>query len=158
MGNAAIAERPSLSRKPRDISQEGIVVRLENWGSCQRGRSGGAMISKETRNTSPYGGQGYKCMTDVVCTMMRMAANGPSGGHSTQSRFDFMDSGLINDAWKKLGPRHRLLLRDLYVLNRPVHIICHELSIRYWPARHWNLELEAAQSAISILVGGKEFR
>ena len=138
-------------RKPLMCEQD-IAARLINWGMCQRGRSGGAMVARETRRSSPYGGQGYQCMTAVVCGMLKAAAKGPSGGIPTQSRLDFGDASTINLAWQKLSPRHRLLLRDLYVLDRPVYVICRELNIRHWPGIHWNRELAVAQQAIEAAV------
>lgn len=139
--------------KPKiDMAARDIATRLENWGMCQRGRGGGSMRSKETR--SGYGGGGYKCMTDVVCTILRDAAKGPRGGSAAQSKLDFGDAATIDRAWSKLGARHRLLLRDLYALGRPVNVICRELSIKHWPAIHWQRELRAAQEAIEDIVDG----
>lgn len=129
-----------------------IHQRLENWGLCQRGKGGGSMSTRESRSASPYGGQGYRCMTNVVCNIMRAAAQGPAGGAATQSKLDFEDAAAVNRAWSALGPRHRLLLRDLYALSRPVNVICRELSIRHWPASHWQRELGAAQAAIEAII------
>jgi len=129
-----------------------IDRRLENWGHCQRGKGGGSMLTRETRRVSPYGGQGYKCMTDVVCTLMREAASGPKGGPVTQSKLDFDDAATINAAWLILPTRQKLLLRDFYALGRPVNVICREMSIKHWPASHWQRELSAAQAAIQSLV------
>lgn len=138
-----------------NMADKDIATRLDNWGLCQRGKGGGSMSTRETRRTSPYGGGGYQCMTDVVCTMMRDAANGPRGGATSQSKLDFDDAATINHAWLKLGVRHRLLLRDLYALGRPPNVICRELSIKHWPASHWKRELRAAQDAIADIVGNK---
>jgi hypothetical protein len=129
-----------------------IATRLENWGACQRGRSGGKMASKETRQTSPYGGQGYKCMTDVVCNIMRLAAHGPVGGASTQAKFDFGDSETVNAAWQKCEVRHSLILKYYYVYSKPDFVICRELDIKQWPATHFKRELLAAQLAIQKLI------
>lgn len=110
------------------------------------------MSTRETRRASPYGGQGYRCMTDVVCNIIRAAAEGPAGGPASQSQLDFDDAATINRAWSALGPRHRLLLRDLYALARPVNVICRELNIKHWPATHWKRELLAAQEAIQAFI------
>lgn len=59
----------------------------------------------------------------------------------------------VNAAWLQLGTRYKLLLRDFYVLERPVNVICREQSIKHWPASHWRLELNAAQLAIKALIG-----
>lgn len=128
-----------------------IEKRLENWGLCQRGKGGGSMSTRETRRSSPYGGGGYQCMTNVVCNIMKEAAHGPKGGAPSQSKLDFIDAAIINDAWAALGPRHRLLLRDLYALGRPVNVICRELNIRHWPASHWKRELLEAHAAIQAI-------
>lgn len=135
-------------KKP-DVSNRDIVTRLENWAACQRGRRGGAMVARETRRSSPYGGQGYTCMTDVVCNIMRMAAEGPTGRSSVQSnKLDFDDAATITRAWQRCNIRHKTLLKDFYALGRPPHILCRELSIKHWPASHWNRELRQAQEAI----------
>lgn len=130
----------------------GIERRLENWGHCQRGKGGGSMSARETRRVSPYGGQGYRCMTNVVCTLMREAASGPKGGAATQAKLDFADSAVINAAWLQLGPRQKLLLRDFYVLNTQQNVICRALNIKHWPASHWKRELAAAQEAVQKII------
>lgn len=143
-----------MSKKP-DVSGRDIATRLENWGACQRGRTGGAMVARETRR-SAYGGSGYTCMTAVVCNIMRMAAEGPTGRSSVQSnKLDFDDSATITRAWQQLKVRHKTLLKDFYALGRPVHILCRELDIKHWPASHWNRELRAAQDAIESVITGR---
>lgn len=135
-----------------------IGRRLENWGHCQRGKGGGSMMARETRRVSPYGGQGYQCMTNVVCTLMREAASGPVGGAATQSKLDFADAATINAAWLVLPTRQKLLLRDFYALGRPVNVICREMSIKHWPASHWQRELGAAHAAIESVIASNQPR
>lgn len=125
-----------------------IDQRLANWGHCQRGRTGGSMSARETRRSSPYGGQGYRCMTAVVCTLMREATSGPTGGPTAQARLDFADAATVHAAWMTLDPRTKLLLRDFYVLNTQPHVICRALNIQHWPGTHWLRELRGAQNAI----------
>jgi hypothetical protein len=146
-----------VKQKP-NMEDLNIDKRLENWGYCQRGKGGGSMTTRETRRVSPYGGQGYRCMTNVVCTLMREAASGPAGGAATQSKFDFADAATINSAWQQLATRYKLLLRDFYVLARPVNVICREMSIKHWPASYWQRELRAAQTAIESILDGKTER
>lgn len=137
------------------ISEMDIATRLVNWGMCQRGRGGGAMLARETRRSSPYGGQGFKCMTAVVISNMRQAARGPAGGAATQSKLDFNDAEVINRAWQRIGDqqfKHKLLLRDYYVLGSSPNAICRNLDIKHWPLTHWQLELRAAQEAIEYLL------
>lgn len=142
-------------KQKEPMQTQDIAKRLDNWGLCQRGKGGGSMSTRETRRASPYGGQGYRCMTDVVCTIMRAAAQGPAGGPTSQSKLDFEDAATINRAWAALGPRHRILLRDLYALGRPVNVICRELNIKHWPALHWRRELHEAHEAIAAIVRSK---
>lgn len=130
-----------------------IDKRLENWGLCQRGKGGGSMSTRETRRTSPYGGGGYQCMTNVVCNLMKEAAYGPAGGAASQAKLDFADAATINSAWLRLDVRNKLLLRDFYALARAPNGICRELSIKLWPASHWQRALRAAQEAIQEIVG-----
>lgn len=140
-----------MKEKP-SMKEMNIERRLDNWGHCQRGKGGGSMSTRETRRMSPYGGGGYQCMTNVVCTLMREAASGPKGGPVSQSKLDFEDAAAINSAWLQLGARHKLLLRDFYALERPVNVICREMDIKHWPVSHWQRELREAQAAIEFLV------
>jgi hypothetical protein len=143
-----------VKQKP-NMEEQGIERRLENWGYCQRGKGGGSMLTRETRSTSPYGGQGYKCMTNVVCTLMREAAIGPRGGSVSQAKLDFEDAAVIQAVWLTLGPRHKLLLRDFYVLNTQQNVICRAMNIKHWPASHWQRELRAAQDAVQKIIDSK---
>lgn len=137
------------------VSEKGIVARLINWGLCQNGRGGGSMSTRETRRASPYGGQGYRCMTDVACTYLREAAYGPKGGPSSQSKLDFKDAEKIEGAWRRLSIRHQLLLKDRYVLGKSIGTICRQLNIKQTAnGHHWNSELAAAQEAIDDLLTG----
>jgi hypothetical protein len=140
-----------VKQKPNMEEME-IGRRLENWGHCQRGKGGGSMVTRETRRMSPYGGGGYQCMTNVVCTLMREAASGPVGGAATQSKLDFDDAATINAAWLRMPTRQKLLLRDFYALGRPVNVICREMNIKHWPASVWQRELSEAQAAIEAIV------
>lgn len=118
---------------------------------CQRGRSGGMIRTRETRNTSPYGGQGYKCMTAVVINNMRQAAQGPAIGTRVQSQLDFHDAMIIDRAWRRIEHdqyKHKMLLRNFYVLGHSPNAICRNLDIKHWPASHWNRALQAACEAI----------
>ncbi len=136
----------------KKLGHDDIEGRLINWGLCQRGRGGGTMAAKETRRSPSSGGTGYACMTALVCDMMRMAAMGQIGGAATQSRLDFGDAAVVNAVWIRLAVRHKILLKDVYALGRPVNIICRELDIKHWPASHFKMEMKSAQDAAAKLL------
>jgi hypothetical protein len=140
--------------KPKTPMREmDIAARLVNWGMCQRGRGGGVMRTKETR--SGYGGGGYVCMTAVTCRILREAANGPTGGATKQSGLDFEDAATINRAWQRIGVeqfKHKLLLRDFYVLGHSPNAICRSLDIKHWPLAHWDRALREARDTIEDAV------
>lgn len=143
-----------------------IRDRLENWGKCQRGgvgAGGGTMRAKETRSASPYGGQGYKCMTGVICNLLATSATGPAGWREARSDanragLDFEDAKLISAAWVRLPERPKSLLKWSYVLNSPPSVVCRKLGIRHWPASHFKQELAAAESEIQKLLDKLQLR
>jgi hypothetical protein len=146
-------------KKPKDVSGKSILDRLDNWGRCQRGASGGRMRAKETRSVSPYGGQGYKCMTAVVCNILASAVVGEAGLHnSVRSNLDFADSEIITGAWLKMADRQKTLLKLVYVLNSPVFIICRKLDIRVWPESHFRRELKSAENIIQQIIDNEQNR
>lgn len=140
-------------KKPKDFGGKSIRERLENWGRCQRGASGGRMRAKETRSVSPYGGQGYKCMTAVVCNILASAATGDAGWHnSNRSYLDFTDSDIVTNAWMQMSDRQKTLLKLTYALNSPVFVICRKLDIRVWPESHFRRELKSAENIIQQII------
>lgn len=138
-----------------------IRDRLENWGRYQRGGNrpgGGGMRAKETRSASPYGGQGYKCMTGVICNVLATSATGPAGWRETSGGMRSMTSSEIEDAkavtsaFIRLPARQQSILRWCYVMNAQPAVICRKMGIRQWPASHFKAELFAAESAIEKLL------
>jgi hypothetical protein len=144
--------KAETEKKPKDVSGKSIQARLENWGRCQRGATGGGMRAKETRSVSPYGGQGYKCITAVVCNILASGAVGKDGRTSTRSNLDFNDSEVITKAWLQMPDRQKTLLKWVYALNAPVLVICRRLEIRHWPASHFSRELKSAENIIQRIV------
>lgn len=112
------------------------------------------MRAKETRSASPYGGQGYKCMTGIICNVLATSATGPAGWRETRKDSRAMVTAEIEDAkavtaaWVRLPERQKSMLRWCYVLNKPPAEICRRLGIRQWPASHFKAELFAAENAI----------
>jgi hypothetical protein len=138
-------------KKPVDVSGKGIRERLENWGKFQRGGSGGgsAVRAKETRTASPYGGQGYQCMTGVICNLLATAANGQTGWKPvSRSTVDVDDAKRITMAFIRLNPRQQSILKWCYVFNAQPQVICRRLGIRAWPASHFLGELRSAENTI----------
>lgn len=139
------------------MAKNSIRERLENWGMFQRAgtHTGGAgMRAKETRSASPYGGQGYKCMTSVICNMLATSATGPAGWRETRhgaamTSEEIADAKLVSGAWVRLSERPKSMLKWCYVLNKPPGEICRHLGIRAWPASHFKAELHAAEVAIA---------
>lgn len=128
--------------------------RLENWGRYQRGgnRAGaGGMRAKETRSASPYGGQGYKCMTGVICNILATSATGPSGWKQTtpMTSAEISEAKLVTLAYITLKERSKEMLRWCYVLNAQPAVICRKIGIPTWPASNFKRELETAEAEIS---------
>ncbi len=141
--------------------------RLENWGKYQRGgnRPGaGGMRAKETRSASPYGGQGYKCMTGVICNILATSAVGASGwketrsGTAAMSSAEIADAKLVTLAYITLKQRAKDVLRWCYVLNAQPAVICRKLGIQPWPASAFKRELETAEAEISKVLDSIENR
>lgn len=146
-------------KKPKDVSGKSIRDRLENWGRCQRGAAGGGMRAKETKSVSPYGGQGYKCMTAVVCNILASAAVGDAGWHNTnRSNLDFADSEIITKAWLEMPDRPKTILKWVYALNSPVQVVCRRLEIRHWPASHFRAALKSAENIIQRIIDNQRDR
>gem|GEM_PF-6989857 len=110
------------------------------------------MATRETRSTSPYGGQGYKCMTAVACNLLRIAANGAPPGKKTLASMNFEDAAIIQRAYMQLGVKHQMLLKNLYVLEQAPNAICRQLSIKHTPGHHWNRALAEAQEAVGDIL------
>lgn len=143
-------------KKPKNFAEKTIQERLENWGRCQRGVAGGGMRVKETRSTSPYGGQGYKCMTAVVCSIMAAAATGEAGWRAAnRSTLDFTDSDLITKAWQKMPEKPRTLLKLAYALKTQEHVMCRQLNIRHWPASHLRRAKDEAENILQGIIDNR---
>lgn len=129
--------------------------RLENWGKCQRsgGRpgSGQVMPAKETRRPGS-GGQGYKCMTEVICNGLRMAAEGERAWNGDRSKLDYEDAYKVNAAWVMLKDRQKTMLKLCFVDNEPPNVICRKLNILHWPAEHFKDEFYTSMDAMGAML------
>ncbi|WP_186058882.1 hypothetical protein [Burkholderia gladioli] len=100
--------------------------RLENWKRAEAGRGGSG--GRDTLVASIYF---------------------PSvGGLSVDATLDVADAAAVEAAIRRLDPRHRDLLRMLYLWNAKPEFICRRLRIKVWPARHFELETAKARRAL----------
>ena len=133
------------------MTERTIKDRLENWAKVQRSGSsgGGAMVARETRGS---GGSGGGCMTDVICTMLRQAANGRTGSSGMRSDADHADAELVNRAWLLMRAEPKALLKWYYVHNKNPSEICRRLEIKHYPRKIFDNALWAAEEAIEATI------
>lgn len=131
------------------MTERTIKDRLNNWATVQRGGGGGPMAAKETRSGS---GSGGGCMTDVICTMMRQAANGGAASPGMRSDADHADAELVNRAWLLMRAEPKALLKWYYVHNKNPSEICRRLEIKHYPRKVFDNALGAAEDAIEVLL------
>ena len=110
--------------------------RIANWARWARG---GAPVASSKNLTG----------TGNVCDRMRIAAEGalfvPSGG----DRLDSDDAERVEQAWKRLTPMHRELLRWHYIRNANPQMICRRLGIKPRPTSIFDIELARAEAELT---------
>jgi len=109
--------------------------RIANWARWARG---GAPVASSKNLTG----------TGNVCDRMRIAAEGalfvPSG-----DRLDSEDAERVEQAWKRLTPMHRDLLRWHYIRNANPQMICRRLGIKPRPTSIFDIELARAEAELT---------
>lgn len=65
---------------------------------------------------------------------------------------DSVDAARVEQAWQRLAPRHRELLRMVYVWRANRCVICRRLKISGWPPQKYDLEVAAAKFELSRLL------
>jgi hypothetical protein len=70
-------------------------------------------------------------------------------GRSSRGAFDAADAAQITQAWRSLASRHQELLRMVYLWHASREVVCRRLKIPRRPPHLFELELEAARSALS---------
>jgi len=108
--------------------------RIINWAMWARGSS----------PARPFGS-----MTGTICDRMRIAALGAAWVQGTGNRIDSEDAALIEQAWKRLAPKHRELLRWHYIRDASPGFICRRLGIKLRPTSIFDIELARAEGAIA---------
>lgn len=89
-------------------------------------------------------------MTGIVCERMRKAALGNVwSGVGPRAELDDWDAQEVEQAWCKLPPRHREILRWWYVRRARAEMICRRLGIKPFPQTVFALELARAEEAIA---------
>lgn len=73
-------------------------------------------------------------------------ANAPRGAH------DPVDAAKIEGAWMRLDPRHRELLRMVYLWHAGREVVCRRLKIPRHPRSRYELELASARQALTRLL------
>lgn len=87
--------------------------------------------------------------------MSRNMATAPLGlrlanwGNAARGVYDRVDAARITKAWETLHPRHRDMLRMVYLWHANREVICRRLRIPRRPAQRFALELAAAHAALA---------
>lgn len=88
--------------------------------------------------------------------MSRDLASGTLGqrlanwGNATRGAYDPVDAARITKAWETLHPRHRDMLRMVYLWHASQEVVCRRLRIPRRPAQRFALELAAAHAALAL--------
>ena len=124
------------------MNKVSIRERLENWARWAGAGSG----SREGRSMT---------MTGIVCDRLRKASLGNVwSGVQPLAELDDSDARQVEQAWSRLEPRHRELLRWWYVRRARSEFICRRLGIKLFPRSVFDLELKRAETAIEKILAG----
>ncbi|CAG4913449.1 hypothetical protein [Paraburkholderia gardini] len=78
-------------------------------------------------------------------------------GNASRGVYDPVDAARVTNAWLTLHPRHREMLRMVYLWHARREVVCRRLRIPRGPAQRFDLELAAARSALAqALAGGNQ--
>ncbi|MDB5784879.1 hypothetical protein [Caballeronia mineralivorans] len=70
-------------------------------------------------------------------------------GRSNRGAFDANDAARLTRAWRTLTPRHREMLRMVYLWHANREVVCRRLRIPRHPPHLFELELATARSALA---------
>lgn len=110
--------------------------RISNWARWARG---GGPVSSGRSLTG----------TGNVCDRMRVAAEGALCISSSGDRLDGEDAARVEQAWKRLPPKHRELLRWHYIRYANPQLICRRLGIKPRPTSIFDIELARAEAELA---------
>ncbi|ABO60855.1 hypothetical protein [Burkholderia pseudomallei] len=105
-----------------------IEIRLENWGKAQRTGAGGgrAIGSAEGRYVAPSIEKRVAQVTVI----------------------DLLDADEVEQAWRKIMPFDKEVLRMHYILRMDPRVICRKLRIPHRPVSTFNMALSHAKREI----------
>jgi hypothetical protein len=75
-------------------------------------------------------------------------------GSASRGAYDPVDAARVMKAWQTLHPRHRDMLRMVYLWHAGREVVCRRLRIPRRPAQRFELELAAARSALALALAG----
>jgi len=70
-------------------------------------------------------------------------------GNAARGPYDAIDAAQIEAAWRYLDPRHKELLRMVYLWHAGREVVCRRLHIPRHPRSRYDLELASAQHALA---------
>lgn len=71
-------------------------------------------------------------------------------GNAGRGAYDAVDAAGVTHAWRTLQPRHRELLRMVYLWRAHREVVCRRLHIPRRPSMQFDRELAAARSALVL--------
>ncbi|CAN7452544.1 hypothetical protein LJR034_002868 [Caballeronia sp. LjRoot34] len=75
-------------------------------------------------------------------------------GNTSRGAYDPLDAARLTKAWQTLHPRHREMLRMVYLWHARREVVCRRLYIPWRPAQPFELELAAARLALAQALAG----
>jgi len=79
-------------------------------------------------------------------------------GNMSRGAFDPVDAARVTKAWQTLHPRHREMLRMVYLWHARREVVCRRLRIPRRPAQRFELELAAARLELAQALAGNSQR
>jgi hypothetical protein len=77
-------------------------------------------------------------------------------GNAGRGAYDPVDAGRVTQAWRALQPRHRDLLRMVYLWHANREVVCRRLAIPRRASHLFELELVAARTALARALASHE--
>jgi hypothetical protein len=75
---------------------------------------------------------------------------------ANRGRHDPVNAACVEQAWRRLAPRHRDVIRMVYLWRADREVICRRLKIPRHPRHQYDLELTSAKQALAHLLATKQ--